>query len=234
MMAMRPFNLKSICCFAASAVLLASLSYGVQVSYESLPKFKAPDKRKEGVQYCLLDDTHQTILGFTPLRDSLSDVKKRFKGAVEIRVDGYHHGRAVCISSTNKNDGTKVLFVKIPVADLYGIVLLSDEATIHSQNQCIPSAEVNRSIQTLSGIRLGMTKAEVVNIIGEPSTRDNNEFQYRFEIMKIFEKEWFEQYGRENKGEDPGSLYSSVRSDIKIEFLNDRLVSYSVSTTDTF
>jgi hypothetical protein len=209
-------------------------SFGGQLTYDSLPECKAPDRKEPGVIYRLPDKSHQTILGFTLLQNSLADVEKKFPGTLRVPIEGFTHGTSVCISAAQANDPTKVLFVKIPVADLHGIVLLAGESSVRAPGKCIPSVEVRRDMRTPGGVRLGLEKAEVIQLLGKPSTQSDNLLLYQFEILKKFSKESFEQYMAENKDADPRTLYSLTRTDMKMKFVKNRLVSYSVSTTDTF
>ena len=210
------------------------VSFASGMDYGSLPDLKASDRKKPGIIYRFLEKSHQAILGFTLINNSLSDVDKKFPGTEKGPMEGFTHGTSVCISAAQADDLTKVLFVRIPVADLHGFVLLAGESTIKAPGRCIPSAEVHMGTKTSGGIRLGMGREEVVKLLGKPSTQSDNLLLYRFEILKKFSKESFEQYTTENKDADPKTLYSEVRTDIKIEFVKNRLVSYSVSTTDTF
>jgi predicted CopG family antitoxin len=210
------------------------VSFASDVDYGSLPELKEPDRKESGVIYRLLEKSHQTILGFTLIKNSLSDVEKKFRETQKVPIKGFTHGTSVCISAAQANDLTKALFVRIPVADLHGFVLLAGESTVKAPGRCIPSAEVHMGTKTPGGIRLGMGKEEVVKLLGRPSTQGDNLLLYRFEILKKFSRESFEQYTAENKDADPKTLYSEVRTDIKIEFVKNRLVLYSVSTTDTF
>lgn len=210
------------------------VSFASEVDYDFLPELKAPDRKGSGVMYRLLEKSHQTILGFTLIKNSLSDVENKFRGTQKVPIEGYTHGTSVCISAAQADDLTKVLFIRIPVADLHGFVLLAGESRVKAPGRCIPSAEVHIATKTPGGIRLGMGKEEVVKLLGKPSSQSDNLLLYRFEILKKFSKESFEQYTTENKDADPKTLYSEVRTDIKIEFVKNRVVSYSVSTTDTF
>lgn len=228
--------IRAINLFILIVVIIMSVNvHASDVSYDSLPQLKVPAKKNPGVTYRLLEKSHQTILGLEILKNSLSDVAKHFGNTTQAPMEGFTHGEGICISSSRSNDQTKIVFVKIPVADLHGFVLFTGKSSIKPPNHCKPSEAVHKDIATLSGIRLGMTKEEMMKIFGKPYSKTNNNLQYRFEIRRKFRpREWFEKYRAENKDADPEDLYTYVRTDLKIEFRDDKIVAYTVSTTDTY
>lgn len=227
-------QLRYLCGLIVAASWVVSAVAG-DVTYESLPELKAPTQKKPGVTYALLEKSHQTILGFTLLQNSFSEVAKRFGTSAPTPIADFTSGKAVCISSAQSGDPTKLLFVHIPVADLHGFVLLSKGSKIKTPAKCTPSTEVRKDLTTQGGIRLGMKRDEVIKAFGKPMRQTAGTLQYRFQIQKKFSpKEWFEEFRAQNKGADPKSLYTDVRTDVKAEFVNNSLVSYTVSTTDTY
>jgi len=206
-----------------------------EATYESLPTLKVPNQKEPVVTYRLLEKSHQTILGVTLRQNSLADVTKRFNALGPSPIAGFTHGKGICIASAQAGDPTKLLFIAIPVADLHGFVLFSSGSKIRPPEKCAPATALRKEVATPSGIRLGMSRGQIEKVFGKPAQQSAGDLQYQFEILKKFTpKEWFDEFRARNKSAVAEDLYTVVRSDVQMEMVNDRLVSYAVSTTDTY
>jgi hypothetical protein len=118
-----------------------------------------------------ISDADATILELRIGRASLKDVQAKLGSANLTRVA---HGEEsdVSICYVSAIDGTVLVFYSGAMGGWKNITwfaLWSREAAFPHASQCMSSKAVSRSLHTKSGIRLGLTKADLEQIAGKPT-----------------------------------------------------------------
>ena len=65
---------------------------------------------------------------------------------------------------------------------------------------CSRTATLSRTAATASGLQLGQTEQDVIKILGEPTVRRSNEFQYMLRFKKPTPPEKLDQLRNDNSG----------------------------------
>ena len=133
-------------------------------------------------------ETHITLLGLTLGHHTIQDVEVKLgKHKHPVRADS--HGKDYCYVAADKTDKTKVLFgtgVMGSGENLLNFTLLSGQYRLPKKHACKISLLVNKNLVVANGVTLGMTKEQVLKLLG-PSTRELNEdlfFEYEAETKR--------------------------------------------------
>jgi len=111
-------------------------------------------------------------MGFTIGKTTLADVQAKL-GCSERRKCSYDSEAddEVCYVAPDK-DGTIVVFASGAVGgwtELTGYKVISSSVDAHCYRQCFRSRKVNRKVKTKAGLRLGLTREQLVALLGAPS-----------------------------------------------------------------
>jgi len=145
--------------------------------------------RREDEPYCDeksakkvgITNADATILGLAIGRASLKDVQAKLGSANVTRVSREEESD-VSICYVSPADGTVLVFYSGVMGggkDITWFALWSREAAFPHTSQCTPSKLVSRSLGTQSGLRLGLTKADLERIVGKPTERGPGELKGR-------------------------------------------------------
>ncbi len=129
-------------------------------------------------------------------------------------------GRAqVCYESAEASDGAKLIFEQGECAQ--GFYLIRDGEPFVGSDRCVPSALVTRKLRTPTGLGIGLTRAEVVKVLGRPSGRKGDSLIYSYRIKMKKTKEQIEAEHHDAPEFTPDLEYEDDLS-ILIRFRNGR------------
>ena len=143
-----------------------------------------------------IDRVHVTILGITVGVDGMARVEKRLgrtksfnfnRGTRKSPVD------ALCYVSADSEDATRLLFVTGPEGRESKVAqarITAGDVEVKYGLRCLTSKAVGKGLATASGLRLGMSPAEVKSVLGSPTDESNGFLGYEFHLQrKLTEKE---------------------------------------------
>jgi len=157
-----------------------------------------------------IDPRHYEILGLTLFKDEMKDVDRKLGSAVEFRPPGSDFAER-CYASTGR-DGT-LLVLQNWAGTLVGFRIYHDSPT--DNEKCIRTSAVSAQIATAGGLRLGLTEADVLKLLGKPTKTTSDSFTYHEDAKsRIKGKEGLFEY-----------------TDVNLRFANSKLVSIHVVHT---
>ncbi len=163
-------------------------------------------------------DADATILGLTTGRASLKDVQAKLGSATVTRVSHDEESDAsVCYRSPL--DGTVLVFYSGAMGGWENITwfaIWSREAAFPHASQCIPSKVVSRSLHTQSGIRLGLTKADLQQIAGKPTGHSPQSVKYNFLCRRKMTEDEIKRFKNIDNWDVPSDSYFDRTSWIEV------------------
>jgi len=166
---------------------------GIFVDAEAFLKVQNPDRNisplgKEGTPPKDIAPRHLTVGPFGPTDGrSAGELyirpgtvsEERVPGlfgkvpASEPSLDDMHETEGWCYTAATPNDKTAVFFINDFDGFVATIAVVSDVAFIRQPSLCARTPRVHAGLATLSGIRLGMSRAQVRAILGKPMGADS-------------------------------------------------------------
>jgi hypothetical protein len=141
--------------------------------------------------------TNMKILGLSTLGKAPDDwLEQKFGKARQVaRGDGGASRAQYCYRST----GPENIYLISEAGEVeLGFYLLADPRPWKGQELCIPSPLVTKNLATDSGLRLGLTRAQVKAILGNPVAETVDTFEYLFEIEVPTEPEGLNAFLKHN------------------------------------
>jgi hypothetical protein len=130
-------------------------------------------------------------------------------------------GRAqVCYQSAENSGQTKLIFEEGECLDSF--YLFEDGHPFVGSDACVASQQVTCRLETLSGLGLGQTHAEVAKILGVPSKQGDDFLTYNYYLTMRRTKEQLEEDKSENPGYGTPDPEYENHLVINIEFRNGR------------
>lgn len=157
-----------------------------------------------------LDKPHLTILGFTVNESSFQDIQDILGQSTIVDIG---HEDIICYGSNIKNDTTKIIFYKNDIADIVGFKLCLDDS---SNSTCKIIDKINSEISIEGGLKLHLSKEEIIYILGKPTYEADDYWEYYYHIQ-----------------EQKNDFVWDVCSTIKITFKKSKTYSISVFKTVT-
>jgi hypothetical protein len=137
-----------------------------------------------------IDRVHVTILGITVGVDGMASVEKRLgrtklfnfnRGTRKSPVD------ALCYVSADSDDSTRLLFVAGPEGRELKVAqarITAGDVEVKYGLRCLTSKAVGKGLATVSGLKLGITPAEVKLILGDPTDEAPGFLGYEFHLQR--------------------------------------------------
>ena len=153
----------------------------VTCSAQSSPE-EDPICDRQGSKKVDIADDDATILGFSIGHTSLDEVQAKLGKATIERVS-HDEESDVAICYVSSADGTVFAVYSGAMGgwkDITSFALWSREVRFPNVSRCTSSTEVSRALTTKSGIRLGLTAAELKRIVGVPSKVSDFSMKYDY------------------------------------------------------
>ena len=144
-----------------------------------------------------IDKEHVTVYGITvgtDLMRRIYDKLERTKGfeykiAGKGKTSGKERKNAICYVSVDHDDATRLLFVSGRRGLKQGRILSHIRIAAGDVKQdylrwCMLSRAVSKDVATASGLKLGLTPAEVKSILGDPTDESIGFLGYEFHLQR--------------------------------------------------
>lgn len=135
-----------------------------------------------------LATAHRVVLGFTVGLDSLDDVERKL-GSAELYRDTSRGDviKGRCYRSNRESDSTVVRFESAAVGgwrEVNMITVARDSSQVPPTAQCSAVEAVTRRLATASGVRLGMTRQQVRQVLGGPGAVSGDDLTYDYKSRR--------------------------------------------------
>jgi hypothetical protein len=156
-----------------------------------------------------------------PIADAEQKIAKPW--AISSRGDAGSSRDQICFKSATEGGRYKLIFEKGEIASAAYLIDGGPDWT--ESYKCVVSKKVSEKLATASGLHLGMTKAEVQNILGKPCIETNDSIEYAFDykyLLPLKERLRF-------KDNEPIDWFSTAR----IKFRGAKAYYIAISTVDS-
>ncbi len=175
--------MKKYICLPLTLLVILSLSSCYAHSSElfsigGIDIYLKPNEIKKGIP----NDAHLTLLEITIGKHTLDEVQARL-GKAETLFRKEHAPKAICYLSRQDNVWNTVVFEAGALGGwntVSGFLFCDKNCEYDTREMCTESSALKNTVQTKSGIRLGMSFNELINIIGKPSKTLNNGVVYAY------------------------------------------------------
>jgi len=170
------------------------------------------------------------------LGEPLETIEKRFGMAHEIQRGDASTGRSqICYVSPSGD--IHLIFEEGEVDFL--AYLFRGGPQWSGSDSCVVSTSLTSRLATASGLRLGMSKKQVTEILGKPNARSNDKLIYDFKFQKRTAAEQLAQMRQSSPRMSEEEFhrnydYYTVSQYIEARFVRDRLTYLALSTAETY
>jgi hypothetical protein len=183
-----------------------------------------------------ITDADATILGLTIGRASLKDVHAKLGSANVTRVSRDEESD-VSVCYVSPLDGTVLVFYSGAMGgweDITWFALWSGEATFPRASQCTISKAVSRSLHTQSGIRLGVTKADLEQIAGKATELAARSLKYSFLCRRKMTDDEVKRFKAVNNWDVRNNPYFDRTSWIEVRYSDSTATRVEVGRFDSY
>jgi hypothetical protein len=174
-----------------------------------------------------IDAESLKVLGFVLGKDEVEDVEAKL-GKARASHGPDHDMTQRCYQS--KNADHTVLAFEDWSGTLSGFRIYR---SARSNTVCTATAAVTPEIATASGLKLGLSRDDVLRILGQPTEASANRLVYKSESKRPMTEEEVSRYRQAYPGEATSDFTVFVTTEIKLSFRNLKLFSINVSHTKT-
>lgn len=167
-----------------------------------------------------LPKAHYQILGLSIERLSLDDIKNTVGPAPTYK--GEHTANHICYKSKSE----VIEFSVSGFGPSYEV-----RKNINDGSNC---GSLNRDLKNGYGLRLGLSEAEVLSLLGKPSKADEVSISYSYWIQQKPSKEVENRLKAAHGMPDDYVLWADISSFIYIKIENGFVSQYNISTTETY
>lgn len=176
-----------------------------------------------------ITDSDATILGLTIGRASLKDVQAKLGSTEE---------RDLSVCYVSPIDGTVLVFYSGVMASGWKNItrfdLWSREAAFPHTSQCTSSNSVSRSLRTQSGIRLGLTKADLEQILGKPTKRGSKSDRYNFLCRRKMTEDEIKGFKTANNWDVRSDPYFDRMSWVEVRYMDSTTSRIEISEIESY
>jgi len=191
----------------------------------------------------VFDERHDRFQGFGPnggqaltVDESVhQDVTTTLGKAKRLDVGGYEE-RMLCYTSASPGDDTVALFTLSHCPDdctrVMEIQVRAQKRDVRVLDKCSATPGVHAGIATQSGLKLGLTRAEVQAILGPPQATRGDKWLYAASVSVAFSKEEAMRRGYPQLENKPGPGYSpepTFDKYIVVWFKDDKVSAFRVN-----
>ena len=177
------------------------------------------------------------VLG-VELAESMFDqaAVKLGKGTLVERGDASTGRDQVCYVSAQGSEKVYLIFEQGEVE--FGFYLFTGGPTWHGNDLCAPSNLVSRSTSTESGLHLGLTPAQTIAILGQPSYRRPNELIYSLHLLKKMPPELLDRLRQQHPELGDQELMKSygeydLWEGVHLKFVRSKLTYLTIGKSET-
>lgn len=198
---------------------LAVVSFMLLVSFSLYASAKREDSAAESQS--------REVLGFVLGKDEISSVVTRLGGARIISSPDESIARR-CYQSEG-TDHTVLVFEDWS-GTLSGFQIYRSPKP---DSRCFGTSAVNNKLSTPSGLRLGLTRDAITQILGKPTEDKQDRLVYKSEWQRAMRPEEIARFKRAYPNEDTSALKVFVTSEIDLTIKGSKVTSIKVLFTQT-
>jgi hypothetical protein len=183
-----------------------------------------------------ITEADATIRGFAIGHASLKDVQTKLGNAEIVRASRDEESD-VLVCYTSPADGTVLAFYSGAMGgweDITYFAIWSREAAFPDALRCTPSAGVSRRLATDSGLRLGLTAAEVKAIAGKPTRSSRTLVKYDYDCRRKMTNKEIIGFKTSNNWDVRSDPYFDRMSWIEVSFTNSTASRIEIGRTESY
>jgi hypothetical protein len=184
------------------------------------PIFRTPDSLKNGERGEYLPKSSYKIIGVDINSASLDDIEKVI-GDAQI-YKGQHTANHLCYANDDQN-------IEFSVSSL-GFGYKVARSTAISQ-KC---TRIGKSIENDAGLKIGLLKSEVLELLGNPTEIKENSISYTYWVQETPAQEIQNQLRKTHKLPSDLELWLDIYSQVNIGFSDNIIDEFSIHTTETY
>lgn len=205
---------------------VAQVMVGLGLSFLIAPLFQAPAQERSSAA---ISPSHLTPMGFTLEKSTLDDVESKLgpavPGACSKQADA---SKMICYIPAGAQR-TKVIFESGPSGGwsvLDGFEVVSGEVNSTCTFKCKTTNALASNVQTDGGLRLGLTKSELLLLLGKPTKIYGSRYTFNWSSRRAMTK------AEIGKSQRPTTeAYWTVDDTIEVTFRESRIVSFEIHHT---
>jgi hypothetical protein len=181
---------------------------------------------------------HMKILGVSVGENQFHELAERLGDAPVVTRGEADTGRTqVCYMSSDENERVYVAFEEGPVS--HALYLFKSRRPWAGSEYCMAVKEVSAALETGSGVHLGMTRREVLEILGPPSLLEEDRVVFHRGTQEHTPADQLQQIRKQLPGlseQQAEALYGSFNHTVYMEarFLDRRLSYLAVAEMTQF
>lgn len=181
-------------------------------------------------------DGHLKLLGFTLGKSTLADVQAQFgKSVTRKRSSEEEASEEVCYVSVG-NDQTKVVFeagFSGGWKQLDGFKVIAGEVEHPRYRQCTRASQVTIAVRTDAGLKLGMTRQQLLALLGAPKEVRGSHHTFEWDSRQAMTKEQEEAESKTFKSPVTDAYYD-VQDTIEVTLADSKVVEFAVHHIVTY
>lgn len=184
----------------------------------------------EDIRHEMINDDHITILGFIVGKHSLLDVQNEL-GEVDALPRKEHAPEQICYVSVRPSERTIIIFESGPLGGwkyLTAFSLVSEKSDFKYVQLCKKTSLVSPDIATKSGLKLGMSKEDLMAIMGKPSKIIDDNYFYLYDFQSKMTPEEIKLIG------STSYPYFDVSSAVFAKFDKSKLIEITISKVESY
>lgn len=187
--------------------------------------YRIPADLQKGEFGKLIDSQHYQILGILFQDITLTDVQSKIGPATIYQ--GNHGAEHLCY---HNNDSQIELMVS-GMGYGYTIKPTEPDTSTTSSNRCLKTKE---SVKNQAGLERHLSKQQVIALLGQPSKVSENNFSYIYWVQQQPSSKIQDRLRKAHALSSDHPIWMDVLSIIQINFIDERVETFGVSTTVTF
>jgi hypothetical protein len=206
--------------FIGACVVLLAVSTGVSAQSQQAPNLAG----------------HLKMMGFTLGKSTLADVQMALgKSAARKCLRDEEASKEVCYVSAGK-DQTKVVFeagFSGGWKELDGYKVIAAGVERRCYRQCPRASHITSAVQTDGGLKLGLTRGQLIALLGPPTQTRGNKLSFQRESRQAMTKEQIEAKSKTFKSRVTDAYYD-VQDTIEVTLVDSKVVEFGVHHIVTY
>lgn len=179
---------------------------------------------------------HLKMMGFTLGKSTLADVQATLGKSVAKKCSREEEAsKEVCYVATGK-DKTKVVFeagFSGSWKELDGYKVIAGSLERPCYRQCPRASQVTSDVQTKGGLKLGLTREQLITLLGPPKQTRGNKLSFQWQSRQAMTKEQQEAESKTFKAPVKDAYYD-VQDSIEVTLADTKVVEFEVHHIVTY
>lgn len=179
---------------------------------------------------------HLEFLGFTLGKTTLADVQAKYGKSIAKKCSREEEaGKEMCYISAGK-DQTRVVFeagFSGGWKELDGYKVIAGNLVRPCYRQCPKASQMTSDVQTEGGLKLGLTREQLVALLGPPKQTRGNKLSFEWQSRQAMTKEQREAESKTFKSPVTDAYYD-VQDTIEVTLADSKVVEFAVHHIVTY